>query len=42
MSLLLLIHIVIHSNDLNMLLVDVLNDVAQSKFPQQNFHDIII
>ena len=39
MSLLLLIHNVIHSNDLNILLVDVLNNVALSLFPQQNFHD---
>ena len=42
MSLLLLIHTVIHPNDLNILLVDVvLNNVALSKFPQQNFHDIL-
>ena len=42
MSLLLLIHNVIHPNDLNMLLLDVvLNSVALSMFPQQNFDEIL-
>ena len=43
MSLLLLIHNVIHPNDLNILLLVnvVLNNVALSKFPQQNFHEIL-
>lgn len=43
MSLLLLIHNAIHPNDLNiLLLVDVvLNNVAISKFPQKNFHEIL-
>ena len=43
MSLLLLIDNVIHPNDVNILLLVnvVLNDVALSKFPQQNFHEIL-
>ena len=43
MSLLLLIHNVIHPNDLNiLLLVDVvLNNAALSKFLQQNFNEIL-
>ena len=43
MSLLLLIHNVIHPNDLNiLLLVDViLINVALSKFSQQNFYEIL-
>ena len=43
MSLLLLIDNVIHPNDLNILLLMdvVLNDVALSKLPQQNFHEIL-
>ena len=43
MSLLLLIDNVIHPNDVNiLLLVNVVpNDVALSKFPQQNFHEIL-
>ena len=43
MSLLLLIHNLILPNDLNILLSVnvVLNNVALSKFPQQNFHEIL-
>ena len=43
MSLLLLIHNVIHPNDLRiLLLVDVvLNNLAISKFPKQNFPEIL-
>ena len=42
MSLLLLIHNVIHPNDPNILLmVDVVLNVALSKFTQQNFHEIL-
>ena len=43
MSQLLLIHTVIHPNDLNILLLMdvVLNNVALSKLPQQDFHDIL-
>ena len=43
MSQLLLIHNVIHPNDLNVLLLMdvVLNNVALSKFPLQDFHEII-
>ena len=43
MSLLLLIHNVIHPNDLNILLLVavVLNNVALSKFPKQNVYEIL-
>ena len=43
MSLLLMIQNVIDQNDLNILLLVnvVLNNVALSKFPQQNFHEVL-
>ena len=42
-SLLLLIHNAIHPNDLNILLLEdvVLNNVALSKFPQENLNEIL-